>query len=234
MVVLNPLALQQAGALDQKKSNRDHYPLFCVPTVIKDNMDFVGLPTASGSVALNSTYPKQNAFIVQKLLDAGAIVLGKTNMAELAMKGDNSYSSLGGQTLNAYNITVTPMGSSGGTKSCASCASPALLPKVGFQFDGDADPDVVRRRHGNGNCGILRGYWSWDGHQRFHSESVCGRGEVRGSGRNMPFDELVLILHCHCFLPTCSRVWWDCARPQRCLVALEFSRCWTCRTFLDQ
>lgn len=85
-----------------------------IPIVIKDNLDFVGLPTTSGSKSLSKNYPKQNSDVVQKLLDAGAVVIGKTNMSEFAFSASNSLSSHG-FTYNAYNPDYTSYGSSGGT-----------------------------------------------------------------------------------------------------------------------
>ena len=114
VIALNQQAIAQAQALD-KSGGPQGRRLFCIPVAIKDNIDQLGYPTAAGSVALNSTFPSSSALLLQKLLDAGAIVVARVNMAELAMDGMNTNSSLGGQTLNSYNRLVTPTGSSGGT-----------------------------------------------------------------------------------------------------------------------
>jgi Asp-tRNA(Asn)/Glu-tRNA(Gln) amidotransferase A subunit family amidase len=85
-----------------------------VPIVLKDNLDTVELPTTGGSAALAGMRPRRDAFVVSRLRRAGAVILAKTNLHELALSG-TTVSSLGGQTLNPYDLTRTPGGSSGGT-----------------------------------------------------------------------------------------------------------------------
>jgi amidase len=89
-------------------------PLHCVPIVLKDNYNTGDLPTTGGSQSLEGAQPSKDAFVVAQLRKAGAIVLAKTNMHEFALAG-TTVSSLGGQTLNPYDLTRTPGGSSGGT-----------------------------------------------------------------------------------------------------------------------
>lgn len=89
-------------------------PLFCVPILLKDNYDAVGMATTAASVALNGSTPTQDSPAVNAFRNAGAIILGKTNQHEFALEG-LSISSLGGQTLNPYDFNRTPGGSSGGT-----------------------------------------------------------------------------------------------------------------------
>jgi len=89
-------------------------PLHCIPVIVKDNFDTADLPTTGGSVTLAKSYPIDDAFTVQRLRAAGAIVLAKSNLSELA-RGGMTASSLGGQTKNPYDLTRTPGGSSGGT-----------------------------------------------------------------------------------------------------------------------
>jgi Asp-tRNA(Asn)/Glu-tRNA(Gln) amidotransferase A subunit family amidase len=96
-----------------------------VPLVLKDNLDTCDLPTTSGAVTLKDVVPRRDAFVVARLREAGAVILGKTNMTELAY-GGSSVSSLGGQVLNPYDLTRTPGGSSGGT-GAAIAASYAVL-----------------------------------------------------------------------------------------------------------
>jgi Asp-tRNA(Asn)/Glu-tRNA(Gln) amidotransferase A subunit family amidase len=88
--------------------------LHCVPVVLKDNYNTADLPTTGGSLSLQGAQPDKDAFVVARLRAAGAIVLAKTNMHEFALSG-TTVSSLGGQTLNPYDLTRTPGGSSGGT-----------------------------------------------------------------------------------------------------------------------
>jgi Asp-tRNA(Asn)/Glu-tRNA(Gln) amidotransferase A subunit family amidase len=115
MIVLNPKAVAEAEALDRERSTRGpRGPLHGIPVVVKDNFDTRDLPTSAGSAALASLQPASDAFQVRKLREAGAIILGKTNLHELAC-GITSISSLGGQTRNPYDPLRYPGGSSGGT-----------------------------------------------------------------------------------------------------------------------
>jgi Asp-tRNA(Asn)/Glu-tRNA(Gln) amidotransferase A subunit family amidase len=115
MIALNPKALQEADALDaERRAGRVRGPLHGIPIVIKDNYATADMPTTAGSLALAGFQTGRDAFMVQKLRDAGAVVVGKTNLHELAY-GITSISSAGGQTRNPYDPTRNPGGSSGGT-----------------------------------------------------------------------------------------------------------------------
>ncbi|KAK4634880.1 Glutamyl-tRNA(Gln) amidotransferase subunit A 2 [Fulvia fulva] len=116
IIRLNPNALTIANDFDtQLKANNGSYgPLFCIPILLKDNYDTADMPTTGGNLDLAGSQPTEDAPMVQALKDAGAIVLGKANLHELALEG-LSVSSLGGQTINPYDSTRTPGGSSGGT-----------------------------------------------------------------------------------------------------------------------
>lgn len=115
MIVVNPKALSEADALDRERASRGpRGPLHGIPIVIKDNYDTVDLPTTAGSIALKGANAGRDAFQVKKLRDAGAVIVGKTNLHELA-RGITTISSLGGQTRNPYDPTRNPGGSSGGT-----------------------------------------------------------------------------------------------------------------------
>ncbi len=115
VLTLNKDALKLAKEKDQeyKKSGRTSM-VFGLPILVKDNIDVKGLPTTAGTKALKDNYPKKNAPVIQKLIDAGAIIIGKTNMSEFALSADNSYSSYG-DVKNAYNTNYSSYGSSGGT-----------------------------------------------------------------------------------------------------------------------
>ncbi len=91
--------------------------LFCVPMLVKDNMDVKGFPTTAGSKMLIDNMPPDDAKIIAKLKDQGAIVLAKTNMAEWAFSPRQTKSTSAGITKNAYNLEHVPAGSSGGTAS---------------------------------------------------------------------------------------------------------------------
>ena len=116
LITVNPRALAAADAMDAayRKDRSAVGPLHCVPVVLKDNYDTADLPTTGGSRTLAGSRPPRDAFTVKKLRDAGALILAKANLTELAM-GGNTVSSLGGQTRNPYDPTRTPGGSSGGT-----------------------------------------------------------------------------------------------------------------------
>ena len=115
MIVLNPKALDEAAALDvERRSGRVRGPLHGIPIVVKDNYITEDMPTTAGSKALEGFLSGRDAFMVKKLRDAGAVIVGKTNLHELAY-GITSISSMGGQTLNPYDPTRNPGGSSGGT-----------------------------------------------------------------------------------------------------------------------
>ena len=115
ILTLNPKALAEADRLDAERATGAPVgPLHCVPLVLKDNYNTADLPTTGGSASLAGMQPPADAFVVAKLRKAGAIILGKSNMHEFALSG-TTVSSLGRQTLNPYDLTRTPGGSSGGT-----------------------------------------------------------------------------------------------------------------------
>ena len=114
-ISLNPAALETADALDRERAaRRVRGPLHGIPVVVKDNFDTIDMPTTGSSIALATYRPARDAFQVARLREAGAIILGKTNLHELA-SGIVTISSLGGQTRNPYDPARNPGGSSGGT-----------------------------------------------------------------------------------------------------------------------
>jgi Asp-tRNA(Asn)/Glu-tRNA(Gln) amidotransferase A subunit family amidase len=115
MLYVNPKALEQADAMDQAfKRGEKLKPLQCVPLVLKDVFDTADMPTTGGSLALKGMQPAKDGFTVVRFRQAGALIVGKTTMHELALAGV-TVSSLSGQTKNPYELTRTPGGSSGGT-----------------------------------------------------------------------------------------------------------------------
>ena len=115
---INPNALQVATEIDQALDRDESMPeLFCAPLLIKDNFDTADMVTTGGSITLINNTPPDDAFMVAKLREAGAIVLAKTNMAEWAFSPRQTVSSSYGRTSNAYNTNYVPAGSSGGTAS---------------------------------------------------------------------------------------------------------------------
>ena len=126
MVYLNPNARAQAAALDQERTLRGaRGPLHGIPIILKDNYDTADMPTSGGSIALAGMIPPDDAFQVRKLRDAGAIIIGKSNMHELAA-GITTISSLGGQTRNPYDPSRNPGGSSGGTGAAIAASFAAI------------------------------------------------------------------------------------------------------------
>jgi Asp-tRNA(Asn)/Glu-tRNA(Gln) amidotransferase A subunit family amidase len=114
-ITLNPHALDTAAALDaERRAGHLRGPLHGIPIVVKDNYATADMPTTGGSLALEGFETARDAFMVKKLRNAGAVIVGKTNLHELAY-GITTVSSMGGQTLNPYDPTRNPGGSSGGT-----------------------------------------------------------------------------------------------------------------------
>jgi Asp-tRNA(Asn)/Glu-tRNA(Gln) amidotransferase A subunit family amidase len=114
-IALNPRALDEAAALDAERRKRGaRGVLHGIPIAIKDNYITADMPTTGGSLALQGFQAGRDAFMVKKLRDAGAVIIGKTNLHELAY-GITSISSMGGQTRNPYDPSRNPGGSSGGT-----------------------------------------------------------------------------------------------------------------------
>ncbi|KAL9599244.1 MAG: hypothetical protein Q9219_003946 [cf. Caloplaca sp. 3 TL-2023] len=126
IISLNPRALAVADDLDEAiVAGNTTGALFCIPVLLKDNYDTKDIKTTGGCLDLAHSEPSIDAPTVIALKRAGAIVLGKTNLHELALEG-LSASSIGGQTLNPYDLSRTPGGSSGGT-GAAIAASFAVL-----------------------------------------------------------------------------------------------------------
>lgn len=126
LLALNPEARAQAAALDaERRRTGARSPLHGIPLILKDNYSTVDLPTTGASQALADFTPNANATQVQRLIDAGAIILGKANLHEFAY-GITTISSLGGQTRNPYDPTRVPGGSSGGTAAAIASSFAAV------------------------------------------------------------------------------------------------------------
>jgi len=122
LTTINSNAIAQAKALDDEyRKTNVLRPLHGIPIIVKDNINTIGLPTTAGSFALKDFIPTENAFVIKKLINSGAIILAKSNMAEWAFSPMHTESSTGGVTRNPYNLNHVPAGSSGGT--AASIAS---------------------------------------------------------------------------------------------------------------
>lgn len=115
LITINADAVNRAQHLDREYEDSGKVgPLHGVPVVLKDNHDTSDMPTTAGSIALADSLPPEDAFVVQQLREAGAIILAKANLQEFAY-GVDTVSSLGGETSNAYDLDRRPSGSSGGT-----------------------------------------------------------------------------------------------------------------------
>lgn len=115
IITINEDAINQAKNLDKERDQgKVRSILHGIPILVKDNIDVYGMPTTGGSKFLADNYPNQNSFAVQKLIDAGAIILGKTNMSKFAFMASSSSSDYG-TVKNAYNLLYSAYGSSGGS-----------------------------------------------------------------------------------------------------------------------
>jgi amidase len=114
IITLNPKALEDADRLDAtfKKSGLVG-PLHGIPILVKDEIDVAGLPTTMGSLIFKDYRPTKDAFVVDRLRKAGAVIVGKTTLSEFAI-GD-TYGSMFGVTRNPYDVERTAGGSSGGS-----------------------------------------------------------------------------------------------------------------------
>ena len=114
VITLNERALETARQLDrERKTSGPRSALHGIPVVLKDNLDTFDMPTTCGSVLLEGAIPPDDAFIVKRLRDAGAIILAKVNMSEFASAG--TFSSILGQSRNPHDLARSPAGSSNGT-----------------------------------------------------------------------------------------------------------------------
>jgi amidase len=141
VIETNPEALRIAEDLDrERKAGRIRGALHGVPILIKDNIDTADrMHTTAGSLALlDAPTPKQDAFIVQQLRKAGAVIIGKTNLSEWAnfrsTKSSSGWSGRGGQTHNPYVLDRNPCGSSSGTGAAISANLAAI--GIGTETDG--------------------------------------------------------------------------------------------------
>jgi amidase len=123
IVLVNPEALEDADQLDAEFArSRKLRPLHGIAVIVKDNYDTKGLQTTGGSLAMKGFLPAEDAFMVRKLREAGAIVLAKSNMAEWAFSPYVTMSSIAGTTRNPYDLERVPAGSSGGTAAAVAAS----------------------------------------------------------------------------------------------------------------
>ncbi|WMJ67987.1 amidase [Stenotrophomonas sp. 24(2023)] len=138
VIELNPDALKDAAALDrERRSGHLRGPLHGIPVLLKDNINAAPMATSAGSLALQGFRPG-DAFLVRRLRQAGAVILGKTNLSEWAnFRGEASlsgWSARGGQTRNPYRLSHSPCGSSSG--SAVAVAANLASVAIGTETDG--------------------------------------------------------------------------------------------------
>jgi Asp-tRNA(Asn)/Glu-tRNA(Gln) amidotransferase A subunit family amidase len=139
VIITNPTVLAQADELDRQYRQRGLTgPLHCIPMVVKDNFETIGLQSADGSKSLEGFVSGTDAFLVKKIKAAGALVIAKTNMAEFAFSPQETLSSIQGHTKNPYALDRVPAGSSGGTAAsvAASFATAGLGSDTGNSIRG--------------------------------------------------------------------------------------------------
>jgi aspartyl-tRNA(Asn)/glutamyl-tRNA(Gln) amidotransferase subunit A len=167
-IAINPNALAQARTLDEATaSGAARGALHCMPIAVKDNFDTYDLPSTAGSLSLIGNQPPRDAPFVARLRQAGAIVVGKTNMDEFAM-GIRGLSGSGGRVGNAYDTNQSPGGSSAGS---------------GAAVGAGLVPIAV----GSDNCGSLRLPAVYNGavslratYGRFDADGIFPIGFVNG------------------------------------------------------
>jgi amidase len=154
VIELNPDALAIADALDAERQARGpRGPLHGIPILIKDNIDTGDqMQTTAGSLALEGSRAAQDAFVARRLRQAGAVILGKTNLSEWAnfrsTHSSSGWSSRGGQTRNPYALDRSPSGSSSG--SGVAVAANLCAAAVGTETDGS----IVSPSHACGLVGL--------------------------------------------------------------------------------
>jgi amidase len=159
VITVSPTALADARAADRARRDGDDRPLLGIPIIVKDNVNTTGMPTTAGSWALAGSTP-DDAFIVQRLKAAGAIILGKANLSEWAnfrsAPSSSGWSGIGGQGSMPYVLDRNPCGSSSGSGVVA--AADLAVAAVGTETDGS----IVCPSGANGVVGIkpTLGLWS--------------------------------------------------------------------------
>ncbi len=165
VIELNPDALTICDQLDaERKKGKLRGPLHGIPVMIKDNIDTAdSMQTTAGSIAMRGNYASEDAFIVKKLRQAGAVIIGKTNLSEWAnfrsTRSSSGWSSRGGQTKNPYVLDRNPCGSSSGSGTAVAANLCAFA--IGTETNGSiACPSSI-----NGIVGIKPtvGLWGRSG-----------------------------------------------------------------------
>lgn len=139
IIEINPDALKEAALRDmERKTNSVRGPLHGIPILLKDNIGATPMANSAGSLALKDFRPATDAFLVRRLREAGAVILGKTNLSEWAnfrsTRSTSGWSGRGGQTRNPYALDRNPCGSSSG--SAVAVSANLATAAIGTETDG--------------------------------------------------------------------------------------------------
>ncbi len=154
IIIINPDAMQIAGELDRKfAEGKKTGPMFGVPVILKDNISTHDkMPNTAGATVLRKSFPATDSPVAQKLREAGAVIIAKSNLSEWAnfrgMPSTSGWSGIGGQTKNPYVIDRNPCGSSSGSGVAVS-ANLCML-AIGTETDGS----IVCPSNNNGIVGL--------------------------------------------------------------------------------
>ncbi len=154
IIEINPDALQIAEELDRElASGKTRSPMFGVPVILKDNIDtHDNMPTTAGATALRNSFPKADSYVAKKLREAGAIIIGKSNLSEWAnfraIMSSSGWSGVGGQTRNPYVLDRNPCGSSSG--SGVAVSANLCMMAIGTETNGS----IVCPSNNNGIVGL--------------------------------------------------------------------------------
>jgi amidase len=154
VLMINPDAMAIAEELDRElAAGKKRGPMHGVPVILKDNIDTNdGMPTTAGSLALKNSFPSKDSFVAKKLREAGAVILGKSNLSEWANfraeTSSSGWSAVGGQTKNPYVLDRNPCGSSSG--SGVAVSANLCMIAIGTETNGS----IVCPSTSNGIVGI--------------------------------------------------------------------------------
>lgn len=154
IITLNPDAIKIAKELDKEMAEgKIRGPLHGIPVILKDNIDTRdSMPTTAGATVLRNSYVGRDSWIAAKLREAGAIIIGKSNLSECAnfraSRSSSGWSGVGGQTRNPYELDRNPCGSSSGSGVAVSANLCAFA--IGTETDGS----IVCPSNNNGVVGL--------------------------------------------------------------------------------
>jgi amidase len=154
IIKINPDAIQIAEELDRElAAGKSRGPLHGIPVILKDNIDTHDrMPTTAGATALCNSFPKSDSYVAKKLREAGAVIIGKSNLSEWAnfraMMSSSGWSGIGGQTKNPYILDRNPCGSSSG--SGVAVSANLCMTAIGTETNGS----IVCPSNNNGIVGL--------------------------------------------------------------------------------